>query len=320
MNYYSSFTFTVDSDHAGQRLDIFLARQNQLESFTRSRVQNLIRSGHVLVDDQQRKSSYRLQAREVLAVTIPPSLPSDLVPEEVPFLIIHEDEDLLVLSKPPGLVVHPSAGHASGTLVHGLLHYCKDLSGISGEMRPGIVHRLDKDTSGLLVVAKNDQTHHALVDKFKSRQVKKIYHAILDGSPAQGQGSIDLPIGRHPVSRKKMAVLEKGGREAVTKWKVLERFAASYSYVEIKIMTGRTHQIRVHMASQGHPVAGDTVYGRKKKGPSDIEINRQCLHAYTLAFDHPRTGERMRFVAPLWPDFKEVLDALRKRYRVKSDE
>ena len=274
-------------------------------------IRNLIRFEHVLLNGQNRKPGCRLRSGDEIKVTVPPPEPSSLVPEDISFEIIHEDDDLVVLSKPPGVVVHPAAGHRTGTLVHGLLFHCNDLSGINGEMRPGIVHRLDRDTSGIMVVAKNDQAHHNLVNQFKARKVEKIYHAILDGCPEATEGRISLPIGRHRVNRKKMAVLESGGREAVTNWKILEKFSGFFSYVELRLESGRTHQIRVHMAEKNCPVAGDEVYGRKNRKWASLGINRQCLHSSTLAFTHPSKGKIMRFAAPLWPDIASVLDRLR---------
>ena len=271
----------------------------------------MIRADLIRVDGAVCKVGYRLHLREEVSVTIPPLVSSDLTPEHINFRVIYEDDQLLVLSKPPGVVVHPSCGHSSGTLVHGLLYHCENLSGISGEQRPGIVHRLDKDTSGIMVVAKNDQIHRALIEQFKGRQVQKIYHAILVGKPATSTGRISLPLGRHPVNRQKMAVRQQGGREAVTCWKILERFPCPYVYVEIKLETGRTHQIRVHMASQGLAVAGDSLYGGIRGDNLNWGIVRQCLHAYQLVFNHPKTNKELCLVAPLWPDFLDVLTAMR---------
>ncbi|MCK5230825.1 MAG: RluA family pseudouridine synthase [Desulfobulbaceae bacterium] len=305
------FCFHVRPEDSGQRLDLFLARNNRVPGATRSMIRNLIRFEHVLLNGQNRKPGCRLRSGDEIKVTVPPPEPSSLVPEDISFEIIHEDDDLVVLSKPPGVVVHPAAGHRTGTLVHGLLFHCNDLSGINGEMRPGIVHRLDRDTSGIMVVAKNDQAHHNLVSQFKARKVEKIYHAILDGCPEVTEGRISLPIGRHPVNRKKMAVLESGGREAATNWKILEKLPGFFSYVEVRLETGRTHQIRVHMAEKNCPVAGDEVYGRKNRKWASLGINRQCLHSSILAFTHPSKGKIMRFTAPLWPDIASVLERLR---------
>jgi 23S rRNA pseudouridine1911/1915/1917 synthase len=305
------YSFCVDIEAVGQRLDHFLAHQLGPEDFSRSRIQGLIRSGFVRVGGEICKSGYPLQMGAEITIDLPPAVSSELIPEQVHFRIIYEDEELIVIAKPPGVVVHPSCGHSSGTLVHGLLYHCKNLSGISGEQRPGIVHRLDKDTSGIMVVAKNDQTHRALIEQFKGRQVQKIYHAILSGHPVNQAGRVALPIGRHPVNRQKMAVREQGGRQAVTCWKIIEKFACPYIYVEVKLETGRTHQIRVHMAAQGLPVAGDALYGGIRGDAAYWGIERQCLHSSQLEFVHPKTNEQLRFVAPLWPDFAEVLSKMR---------
>jgi len=301
----------VVQNGAGQRLDLFLTRHLQKEGFTRSRLQQLIKSGHVLVNGHEAKVKYAVHDGDQLTIDVPPPVPVDLVAEPVHFVPLFEDQDLIVLSKPPDTVVHPACGNYSATLVHGLLHHCEELSGINGEMRPGIVHRLDKDTSGIMVVAKSDFAHHALVDQFKARQVTKIYRAIVDGVPSRQSGTIDLPIDRHPVNRKKMAVREQG-RTAVTHWRVLEEFALGFAYLEVRLETGRTHQIRVHMAASGFPIAGDEVYGRKNSKYPQLGIGRQCLHAHTLAFLHPRTGQPLEFVAPLWEDMVQTLELLRQ--------
>lgn len=307
---------------AGRRLDLFLAERLAIRDLTRSRLQALIRQGMVVVCPEDEattepapallKAGLLLKAGDRVTVRVPPPTPVDLVAEEVPFTLLYEDEDILVLAKPPGVVVHPAGGHWQGTLVHGLLHHCRNLSGISGELRPGIVHRLDKDTSGCLVVAKNDLAHHGLVRQFKSKEVEKTYQALLTGVMSGEQGKVEQPIGRHPVRRKKMAVRPEGGRQAVTHWRVLERFAAGYTLVSLGLETGRTHQIRVHMASLGHPVAGDPLYGKGGDRDRRFGINRQWLHALHLAFKHPRSGERLQFTAPLWPDLEVVLANLRK--------
>ncbi|MEW6593745.1 MAG: RluA family pseudouridine synthase [Thermodesulfobacteriota bacterium] len=305
------FTFSVTSEAAGQRLDRFLSESLAGEEITRTRLQGLIREGHVLVDGAGRKAGYVVRSGEEVAVTLPILKETALAAQEVPFLVLYEDDAIVVLSKPPGVVVHPACGHAEGTLVHGLLHRCGDLAGIGGELRPGIVHRLDKDTSGCMVVAKNDLAHHRLVEQFKGRAVSKIYHALLVGVPGSPAGTVDLPIGRHPVQRKKMAVRQEGGRPAVTHWQVLERFAAGFSLTRLRLETGRTHQIRVHMAALGHPVAGDPVYGGKSRTTTALGICRQCLHSSHLGFRHPLTGTPMEFTAPLWPDIEAVLLRLR---------
>lgn len=302
-------TLLVAEHGSGQRLDLYLAQRLQDENLTRSRIQQLIKSGHVLVNGESQKTRYLVQAGDAIRIEIPAPVPVSLKGEPVHFVPLFEDDDLIVLSKPPDTVVHPACGHERATLVHGLLFHCEELSGINGEARPGIVHRLDKDTSGVMVVAKTDFAHHALVEQFKGRQIKKIYHALVDGVPRERHGTINLPMGRHPVHRKKMAVRDDG-REAVTHWQVLESFAR-FSYLEIRLETGRTHQIRVHMAALGHPVAGDPVYGRKNPLYPDLHISRQCLHAYLLRFRHPRTDEVLEFTAPLWDDIAETLRILR---------
>jgi len=300
--------FVIPAEKAGQRLDIFLA--DMVPALSRSRVSSLIRAGRIVVNGQSSKASHRLKSDEHIEITIPPPQPMGIVPEKVDFAVIFEDEDLIVIAKPPGIVVHPACGHQKGTLVHGLLAHCDNLSGISGTERPGIVHRLDKDTSGVMVIAKNDRTHQALIELFKTRKIKKVYHAIVDGCPAQQQGSISRPIGRHRSNRKKMAVLAHGGREAVTGWKILKKFPHAMTYLEVKPKTGRTHQIRVHMAYLGHPIAGDTLYGRAVDKDCKLKINRQCLHAYSLSFRHPATGAEQQFISPDWPDMAETLEIL----------
>lgn len=302
--------FTVE--RGGQRLDLYLASQLDSEGLTRSRIQQCIRGGTVLVNGSAQKAKYLLQSGDTVSVAIPPQAHSELVAEPVSFVALHEDEDLIVLVKPPGVVVHPAAGHSSATLVHGLLYHCGGLSGINGELRPGIVHRLDKDTSGVMVVAKTDFAHQALAAQFKGRAVKKVYQALVDGRPIGQSGRIDLPIGRHPVHRKKMAIREDG-REAVTNWRLLERFSQGLTLLELGLETGRTHQIRVHMASLSCPVVGDSVYGRKNSLYPELGITRQYLHAYSLAFSHPRTGENLQFTAPLWPDMLCTLELLRQK-------
>jgi 23S rRNA pseudouridine1911/1915/1917 synthase len=306
------YSLTVEPENNRQRLDAFLAIVLP-DPLSRSRIKELIEREAVLVNGAASKVAYRLRAGDRIAVTVPEARKSELLPEEVTFSILFEDEDLVVLSKPPGLVVHPGCGHQSGTLVHGLLFHCDDLAGIGGEERPGIVHRLDKDTSGVMVVAKNDQTHQALVNQFKERQVTKVYRAIVNGCPPLAAGRIDRPIGRHPGQRRKMAINEEG-RRAVTNWRVLERFAEGFAYLELELETGRTHQIRVHLAALGHPISGDEVYGRQdRKRLAGLGVLRQCLHSYRLGFSHPRSGAELSFVAPLWPDLQQVLALLRQR-------
>jgi 23S rRNA pseudouridine1911/1915/1917 synthase len=301
--------YVVMPGQSGQRLDHFLHRL--MQEVSRSALIQLIRSGDVTVDGSAVKSSYRIKQNEEVVVSIPPPAVTDLTPTELFFEVIHEDSDMLVLSKPPGVVVHPAHGNWENTLVHGLLYYLKELPVIGGEHRPGIVHRLDKDTSGLLLVAKNDKTHASLVASFKERKIQKIYHAVVAGHLLEQSGTLDMPIGRHPVHRKKMAVVEKNSRSAVTNWRVIEEFPAPFSFLELKPETGRTHQLRVHMAAMGHPIAGDRMYGKKYCQYKDLHFSRQCLHASELSFVHPTTGKQAKFRAPLWPDFEEIVNQLR---------
>jgi len=307
------YKFVAAKDNIGQRLDAFLAGKIPAGSISRSRIKALLLEGHITVNDAFAKPSYRLRPGDRVAVNLPSVTPVELLPEKVDFQILFEDENLIVISKPPGLVVHPACGHQSGTLVHGLLFHCDDLSGISGEERPGIVHRLDKDTSGAMVVAKNDHAHQSLLTQFKDRQVTKIYQALADGIPAVPSGRFELPIGRHPFSRRKMAIAERQGRPAVTNWQLLEAFPqAGLSLLELSLETGRTHQIRVHLANAGYPVAGDEVYGRKnRKLYEGLRISRQNLHSSKLGFTHPVSGEALLFTAPLWSDMVQTLGILR---------
>jgi len=303
----------VPNERDGQRLDHFLVEM--VPGISRSRLSNLIGKGFVLVNGSTVKAGNRLKGGERIEVSLPPPEPVAIEPEKVEFAVLHEDDDLLVIAKPPGVVVHPAAGHRKGTLVHGLLAYCDNLSGISGVERPGIVHRLDKDTSGVMVIAKSDKSHHGLVELFKTRQVKKVYHAIVFGKPGTQKGCISRAIGRHRSNRKKMAVLLHGGREAVTCWSVLQELSDFATYLEVRPETGRTHQIRVHMAHLGHPVAGDKLYGSKQQAQMNDKycIKRQCLHAYSLSFTHPVTGKWLEFVSPVWPDMQAILDKLGKQ-------
>jgi len=290
----------------GKRLDVYVAERLAL---SRSAVQRLIDEGWVLVNGGRQKPGRRVKAGDVVAVTIPEPEPLDTLPEGLPIDILYEDEDIIVVNKPRGLVVHPGAGNWSGTLVNRLLAHCKDLSGIGGKIRPGIVHRLDKDTSGVIVAAKNDAAHLALARDLKQRRVEKTYLAIVHGTPKEERGTINAPIGRHPTHRKKMAVLPEGqGRPAITHYEVIERLQG-YALLKLNPVTGRTHQIRVHLAHIGYPVVGDAVYGRRKDA---LGMSGQALHAASLAFEHPRTRERMQFAAPLPDDMARVLARLRE--------
>jgi 23S rRNA pseudouridine1911/1915/1917 synthase len=295
------------------RLDHFLVRR--FPDQTRSTISKGIRSGHILVRNSQVKPGYRLKSGDDIKVALPSSPESRLVAEPVQFEILHEDESLLVISKPPGLVVHPAAGHASGTLANGLLYHCGELPG-SELNRPGIVHRLDKDTSGIMLVAKTQQMQRLLSENFKNRQIHKTYHALLLRRPMDMQGRIVAPIGRHPVRRKKMAIRHSSGRYAATCWQVLESFANGMCFAEIIIETGRTHQIRVHMSSLAAPVAGDVLYGGKMSDSGGVKADRQLLHASTISFLHPETGLHCSFTAPLWPDMAAILDTLQRDYTV----
>ena len=288
-----------------QRLDVFASA---LAEVTRSRVEGLIRDGCVAVDGvPQTKAGFKLKPGMTVAVDIPAPVPARAMAEDIPLSIVYQDEDLAVVFKPSGMVVHPAAGNETGTLVNALLMHLDNLSGIGGEIRPGIVHRIDKDTSGLLLVAKNDVAHVSLSEQIKAHAVHRAYRAIVIGGFKADLGTVDAPIGRHPTDRKKMAILP-GGREAVTHWTVLEPLRGA-TLIECRLTTGRTHQIRVHMASIGHPVLGDPVYG-PKKSPWPV-AGGQLLHAYRIGFIHPRTGEEMLFEASPEPRFEEWLKKLK---------
>lgn len=299
----------VDPPEAGWRLDHFLAAR--FSDFSRSFFLKLIQQHHVQVNGLPiSKGSLRLRAGDEIAFTVPPPEPSVLEPEPVAFDILFEDEHLLLINKPPGLVVHPGSGHKHGTLAHGLIGLYHDLPGRE-EGRPGLVHRLDKDTSGILLVAKNDRSLRAMQALFQERRVEKIYHTVLLRCPREQSGRIVAPLGRHPVLRQKMAVVRQGGKYAATSWRIQEQFYNGWCLAEIGLETGRTHQIRVHMASQHTPIAGDTLYGGIVPPGSGITVSRQLLHASSLQFTHPFTGEQLRWVAPLWPDMQETLLRLR---------
>ncbi len=279
---------------------------------TRSSLDRLIRSGAVLVNSEAVKPGCKLRTGDSVTIALPavPASTNRLQPQPVDFRIIHEDEHLAVISKPPGLVVHPAAGHNDGTLVNGLLHRYGELELLDSE-RPGLVHRLDKDTSGIMLAARTEAMHRLLSAAFKERHIRKTYHALLVRSPAGDAGRIEAPIGRHPVNRQKMAVRQRDGRPAASAWRILERFRNGCCLAEIAIETGRTHQIRVHMSSIGAPVLGDALYGGKSQ---TVQAERQMLHASELAFIHPATGQACRFTAPLWPDMQAVLDQLREQF------
>ena len=298
---------------SGLRIDKYLSTVN--EQLSRSYIQKLLKSGLVLVDGKPVKASYQVEEGEVISLDIPEAVEPEIEPEDMDLDILYEDMDVILINKPKGMVVHPAAGHYSHTLVNGLMYHCKDqLSGINGVMRPGIVHRIDKDTSGLLVVAKNDAAHQALSAQMSVHSIHRVYHAVVYGNLKEDEGFVEKWLGRDPRDRKKMAVLAEnaaGAKYAYTGWQVLER-CGNFTYIACKLKTGRTHQIRVHMASTGHPLAGDAVYGPKNCIKS---LNGQCLHAKELGFVHPRTGEWMQFDSPLPPYFTELLTRLRKEHR-----
>ncbi len=298
---------TLTADIPGERLDAFLARC--ADNLSRSAAQKLIEDGLVLRNGKKGKKNDKLNMGDTIEYTIPEAKPVDIAPTEMHLDIVYEDEDLLVINKPKGLVVHPAAGHQDDTLVNGLLYALgDDLSGINGELRPGIVHRIDKDTSGLLAVAKNDLAHTMLASQLKDHSMARTYEAIVCGSFREDSGTVDAPIGRHPSDRKKMCVTERNSKHAVTHWEVVARYRG-YTHIRCKLETGRTHQIRVHMAHIGHPILGDTVYGRKKP---ELGQDSQCLHAGALCFQHPRDGRSVMVFAELPQYFKEVIAKLEK--------
>lgn len=318
----SSFTFCVSTAQAGTRLDALLALE--IDHCSRSFAADLIRQGCITVDAALKKPGYAVKAGEIVAGKITPPEASSFLPENIPLHILYEDVDLLVVDKAPGMVVHPAPGHSKGTLVNALLYHCPDLAGISGSLRPGIVHRLDKDTSGALVVAKNSRAMHHLAAQFKSRAVRKKYLALVYGMPRDDAGRLDAPIGRHPVDRQKMSVTTRSPRSALTLWRVREPFAGA-CLLELDIRTGRTHQIRVHCKTMGHPVIGDPVYGnrgdKKRLAAASPElrraimaVDRQMLHAWQLAFVHPLSGQQMNITAPVPGDMSELLDRFRAVY------
>ena len=298
---------TLFADIAGERLDAFLARS--VEGMSRSGAQKLLEEGCVLRNGKPGKKNDKLNIGDQIGVSVPEPKTVDIVPTEMALDIVYEDEDVLVINKPKGLVVHPAAGHQDDTLVNGLLHAMgDDLSGINGELRPGIVHRIDKDTSGLLAVAKNDFAHNMLASQLKDHTMARTYEAIVCGSFREDSGTVDAPIGRHPSDRKKMCVIARNSKEAVTHWEVVRRYRG-YTHIRCKLETGRTHQIRVHMAHIGHPILGDMVYGHKKP---ELGQSSQCLHAGALCFRHPRDGRPVMVFAELPEYFRQVIEKLEK--------
>jgi 23S rRNA pseudouridine1911/1915/1917 synthase len=311
--------FTVSVNEGGMRLDVFLARQDI--ALSRSQVQRLIDEKRVRVNDDTEKASFKLRAGDTVILTQDAPKDYHVFPEDIPLSIVYEDPSIVVVDKPAGMVVHPAAGHFQGTLVNAILHHCRDLSGIGGFLRPGIVHRLDKDTSGLIVVAKSDSAHQELAKQFKEHLVRKIYKAIVFGDVEGEEGIVDSPVGRHPVDRKKMSTKSRRGKEALTRWSVAERYG-TLTLLDVEIETGRTHQIRVHLHSAGHPVLGDNVYGNSAKRLQNIhepllrsklrEMKRQALHAWRLEFQHPATHRRLEFVSDLPQDMEKIRAFLRE--------
>lgn len=307
----NKYSLIVETEEEGLRLDQFLSRM--LTAQSRSYLQKIIRQGNVLVNGRPKKASYDVKADDEIVVIMPEPVPLQVIPEPIQLDILYEDENLLVLDKTAGIVVHPAAGHFEHTLVNALVYHCgKNLSGIGGVLRPGIVHRLDRDTSGCMVIAKDDITHKDLSRQFQERTVYKEYLAIVGGWVKELRGTLQTIIGRHPVHRKRMAVRYDTGKEAVTTYEVLERFADA-AFLALKLGTGRTHQVRVHMAHIGHPVLGDEEYGKKKSRLPGVEIRRQMLHAYKLGFMHPVKSEWMEFTAPIPEDMEGLLNYLRQK-------
>ncbi|UEB77379.1 RluA family pseudouridine synthase [Clostridium sp. M62/1] len=300
-------SYVVPAEAQGVRIDKFLSEA--CDGLSRSYLQKLLKSELVEVDKRTVKNSYKLSAGEKIEFEVPEAAEPEIKAEDIPLDIIYEDSDIILVNKPKGMVVHPAAGHYSQTLVNGLMYHCRDgLSGINGVLRPGIVHRIDMDTTGVLIVCKNDFAHNAIAEQLKVHSITRKYFAIVHGVIQEDEGTVDAPIGRHPVDRKKMSINRKNGKEAVTHYRVLERFR-QFTYVECQLETGRTHQIRVHMASIGHPLLGDSVYGPSK---IPFKLQGQTLHAGVLGIVHPRTGNYMEFSAPLPEYFSELLDKLRK--------
>ena len=295
------------SKKKGERIDKFLGEN--LGDLSRSYIQKLLKDGLILVNGKKVKANYKLNAGDQIDVEVPDPEPLDIAAENIPLDILYEDDYVLIVNKPKDMVVHPSAGHTSGTLVNAVMAHCGEhLSGINGVLRPGIVHRIDKDTTGALLICKDDVVHRDLAEQLKEHSIKRRYRAVVQGNLKEDEGTVNAPVGRHPTDRKKMAINHKNGKEAITHYKVLERFGQA-TYIECRLETGRTHQIRVHMASLGHPLLGDTVYGSSK---NPYHLQGQALHAMILGFVHPITGEYLEFEAPLPEYFSKLLEKLRK--------
>ncbi len=299
--------FQVEKENAGIRIDKYLS--DNMEDISRSYLQKLLKEKSITVNEKEIKANYKVQEGDVVSVSVPEPEEPDILPEEIPLDILYEDDSLMVVNKPKDMVVHPSAGHLSGTLVNAVLFHCKgNLSGINGIMRPGIVHRIDKDTTGALLICKTDTCHRILAEQLKVHSITRKYRAVVQGNLKDDEGTIEGPVGRHPADRKKMAINYKNGKEAVTHYRVLERFGNA-TYIECQLETGRTHQIRVHMASIGHPLLGDTTYGSSK---NPYHLQGQALHAMVIGFLHPVTNTYMEFTAPLPEYFLKLLEKLRK--------
>ncbi len=301
------YEFLAGEENKDLRLDVFL-KQN-IEEISRTYIQKLIKDGYANVNGTVPKTNYKVNSGDKVCLNVPETEEPDIVAQEMPLDIVYEDDDVILINKPKGMVVHPAAGHYTGTLVNGLIHHCKDnLSGINGVLRPGIVHRIDMDTTGILIACKNDVAHQKISEQLKEHSITRCYRALVYGVIKEDEGVVNAPIGRHPIDRKKMAINLKNGKNAITHYRVLERFR-EYTYIECELETGRTHQIRVHMASLHHPLVGDQVYGPEK---NPFHLQGQCLHAMVLGFVHPRTHEYMEFCADLPQYFSELLKKLPK--------
>lgn len=306
LNNMNEIVFEITPEIEDERIDKCICLY--MDSLSRSYIQKIIKDGSVTVNGSVVKSNYRVKVEDMVHFIIPPQTEPDIPPQDIPLDILYEDDDILIINKPKDMVVHPAPGHYEGTVVNAVMFHCKDsLSGINGVMRPGIVHRIDKDTTGSLIICKNDEAHNDIARQLKEHSITRKYRAIVHGRIAQDEGTVNAPIGRHPTDRKKMAVNERTGKHAVTHYKVLERFD-KFTYIECQLETGRTHQIRVHMASIGHPLLGDTVYSNVK---TPFKLSGQTLHAMTIGFVHPKTHKYMEFDAPLPQYFEELLNKLR---------
>lgn len=300
--------FDILPEQEDERIDKCIS--NYMENLSRSYIQKIIKDGNVFVNDRAVKANYRVKTEDNIRFILPDSIEPDIPAQNIPLDILYEDQDILIVNKPKNMVVHPAPGHYEGTLVNAIMYHCKgELSGINGVMRPGIVHRIDKDTTGSLIVCKNDSSHNAIAELLKTHDITRKYRAIVYGNIVEEKGTVNTPIGRHPNDRKKMAINEKNGKCAVTHYRVLERFG-KYTYIECQLETGRTHQIRVHMASIGHPLLGDEVYSGRK---SPFKLEGQVLHAMTIGFIHPRNREYIEFEAPLPEYFERLLSVLRSK-------